>query len=55
MVEDSKQLFRQILNAFLTRYQFALPNLLTEATMPAPTEATTPASTEATAGTSDPS
>lgn len=25
MVEDTKQIFRQILNAFLTRYQFALP------------------------------
>jgi hypothetical protein len=26
MVEDNKQLFRQILNAFLARYQFALPH-----------------------------
>jgi AAA domain len=32
MVEDTKRLFRQILNAFLARYQFALPNLLAEAT-----------------------
>ena len=32
MVEDTKQLFRQILNAFLSRYQFVLPGLLAEAT-----------------------
>jgi wobble nucleotide-excising tRNase len=63
MVEDTKRLFRQILNAFLNRYRFALPNLLTEATMPAsteatmpaPTEATTPASTEAATRTGNPS
>lgn len=30
MVEDTKQLFRQILNAFLSRYQFALPALMAE-------------------------
>jgi len=30
MVDDNKTLFRQILGAFLTRYQFALPNLLVE-------------------------
>lgn len=30
MVEDTKKLFRQILNAFLSRYQFALPALLAE-------------------------
>ncbi len=28
MVEDTKQLFRQILDAFLNRYQFALPNFI---------------------------
>lgn len=32
MVEDNKQLFRQILDAFLSRYQFALPALLAETT-----------------------
>jgi wobble nucleotide-excising tRNase len=30
MVEDTKQLFRQILAAFLERYKFALPNVLAE-------------------------
>lgn len=30
MVEDTKALFRQILGAFLNRYQFALPELLAE-------------------------
>ncbi|WPD21857.1 MAG: AAA family ATPase [Candidatus Electrothrix scaldis] len=30
MVEDTKQLFCQILNAFLNRYQFALPEVLAE-------------------------
>lgn len=35
MMEDTKQIFRQVLNAFLTRYQFALPELLAEATTPA--------------------
>lgn len=30
MVEDTKRLFRQILEAFLSRYQFALPALLAE-------------------------
>jgi hypothetical protein len=34
MVEDTKDLFRQILNAFLTRYQFALPELLPVAKTP---------------------
>ncbi|HPF59624.1 MAG TPA: AAA family ATPase [Candidatus Competibacteraceae bacterium] len=34
MVEDTKQLFRQILNAFLNRYPFALPDLSAEATTP---------------------
>jgi hypothetical protein len=27
MVEDNKRLFRQILNAFLGRYQFVLPDI----------------------------
>lgn len=32
MVEDTKQLFRQILNEFIQRYQFALPELVAETT-----------------------
>src|SRR5262249_22976521 len=63
MVEDTKRLFRKILDAFLTEYRFALPNLLTEATTstlaeattPTLTEATTPSLTEATAPTTNPS
>jgi hypothetical protein len=30
MVEDNKQLLRKILNAFLVRYQFALPDIMTK-------------------------
>jgi hypothetical protein len=30
MLEDNKQLFREILNAFLAKHQFDLPALLSE-------------------------
>ncbi|MEE5044662.1 AAA family ATPase [Pseudomonas alliivorans] len=37
MVDDTKDLFRQILSAFLNRYRFALPDILEQpTTMPAP-------------------
>lgn len=55
MVEDSKQLFRQILNAFLTRYQFVLPNFSPEATTPTTAQATTPAAAKAATSTTNPS
>jgi hypothetical protein len=34
MVEDTKQLFRKILSAFVDRYEFALPSLLAQSTTP---------------------
>jgi hypothetical protein len=36
MLEDNKQLFRDILNAFLTKHQFDLPALLSEEATAAP-------------------
>ena len=35
MLEDNKQLFRDILSAFLAKHQFDLPALLNEAAAPA--------------------
>ncbi|MEQ1531902.1 MAG: anticodon nuclease, partial [Methylococcales bacterium] len=32
MGEDTKQLFKTILNTFLTRYQFDLPEMITDIT-----------------------
>ncbi len=46
MVEDTKQLFRQILNAFLSRYQFALPALLVETEQANPAAPPPPSATE---------
>lgn len=48
MGEDNKQLFRRILNAFITRFEFALPNVA-PARPPASTPAPAPAPQEATA------
>lgn len=45
MVDDTKQLFRQILSAFLNRYRFALPDILEQpatTTAPSPTFEPTP-------------
>ena len=36
MVEDTKKLFREILSAFLNKYQFALPDILEKAPAAAP-------------------
>ncbi|PLU23210.1 anticodon nuclease [Sinorhizobium medicae] len=36
MVDDTKKLFRNILSAFLTKYQFALPDVLEKASSSAP-------------------
>jgi hypothetical protein len=37
MVEDNKVLFKEILDGFLARYAFALPDLVPIAAQPAPT------------------
>jgi hypothetical protein len=42
MVDDTKKLFRDILSAFLTKYQFALPDIIERA---APAKAPTPTAT----------
>ena len=42
MGEDNKALFRRILGDFITKFQFALPEIVEPAPAPAPTTATTP-------------
>ncbi len=49
MVDDTKKLFRDILGAFLTKYQFALPDILDKAPSAAPAPIPAPALEEASA------